>query len=501
MPMATRLALFRQVLEGLRNLHAAGIMHRDISPQNLLVFSHQPPTAAICDFGKSKQGTKGNKTSLGPPAFTAPEVGNQEEYTNSIDVFSLGLSMLATFTAWTWPGPMSSPNNHTMILEHLASLQGRMPDDLGALLRSMLAWDPGDRLTAEQALADKVWEPVAVWSGSEIKTEIETQSNAEGSGPDPGSTEVRLQRSGGPSLSSPGGLNKRGRGSEAPLLSGKTWAFDSASTMPHAGQPGTDNAIRKRPQIIQFMTDHEVALGDVRLTAEDWDFLGKAHNFLQPFTSSTLYAEGHSSSISQSLVLMDALLAHYERQKDLYSQQGLHDSRMLRAIEMGWFVIDKYYNKTSEAPVYAAALLLNPRNRAAYLHKNWPVSWHEDAIDSANVIWEEEYKALALDSESTDSEPNQAFPVAKIPRNELDRLLECLQVETTRKQNADNFMAFIQDDATDLNGQTPLEWWCQPEQRRLYPRLSQMAIAILSIPAESSEPEQKVISYQCTLMD
>lgn len=275
------------------------------------------------------------------------------------------------------------------------------------------------------------------------------------------------------------------------LITGtETWAFDSASTMPHAGQPGTDNAIRKRPQIIQFMTDHEVALGDVRLTAEDWDFLGKAHNFLQPFTSSTLYAEGHSSSISQSLVLMDALLAHYERQKDLYSQQGLHDSRMLRAIEMGWFVIDKYYNKTSEAPVYAAALLLNPRNRAAYLHKNWPVSWHEDAIDSANVIWEEEYKALALDSESTDSEPNQAFPVAKIPRNELDRLLECLQVETTRKQNADNFMAFIQDDATDLNGQTPLEWWCQPEQRRLYPRLSQMAIAILSIPAESSEPER-----------
>jgi hypothetical protein len=42
-----------------------------------------------------------------------------------------------------------------------------MPDDLGALLRSMLAWDPNDRLTAEKALADKVWEPIAVWSGSE----------------------------------------------------------------------------------------------------------------------------------------------------------------------------------------------------------------------------------------------------------------------------------------------------------------------------------------------
>lgn len=36
----------------------------------------------------------------------------------------------------------------------------------------------------------------------------------------------------------------------------------------------------------------------------------------------------------------------------------------------------------------------------------------------------------------------------------------------------------------------PLDWWCPPEQRQRYPRLSNMAISILSIPAESSEPER-----------
>ena len=35
-----------------------------------------------------------------------------------------------------------------------------------------------------------------------------------------------------------------------------------------------------------------------------------------------------------------------------------------------------------------------------------------------------------------------------------------------------------------------LEWWCQDQQRKRWPRLSYMAIDILSIPAMSDEPER-----------
>jgi hypothetical protein len=45
------------------------------------------------------------------------------------------------------------------------------------------------------------------------------------------------------------------------------------------------------------MTDHEAALSDLRPTAQDWDFLCKAHTFLQPFASPTLYGEGDKPSI------------------------------------------------------------------------------------------------------------------------------------------------------------------------------------------------------------
>ena len=76
-----------------------------------------------------------------------------------------------------------------------------------------------------------------------------------------------------------------------------------------------DNTMRKKPQITQFMTDYYTALGDNILTGMDWDLLSKTHTFLQPFASATLYAEGGSSSIAESLVLMDVLLNHYEKAK------------------------------------------------------------------------------------------------------------------------------------------------------------------------------------------
>ncbi|ROW01938.1 hypothetical protein VMCG_05629 [Cytospora schulzeri] len=221
-PLATRLSLFRQVLEGLSNLHSAGIMHRDISPRNSLILSLGPePRAAICDFGKSKRGATGLSTSLGPPSFVAPEVWRREGYTNAIDVFSLGLTMLYTFQQnWRETGPMDKEGGYKTVLKRLASLreQGHIPGDLGALLRSMLSWDPVDRLSAAQALEHRAWHGVpdsTGQQGSDVspRGEATAGTRAEsgtgtGTGTGGGSGgEKRARRSDGPSLDSvaPGG--------------------------------------------------------------------------------------------------------------------------------------------------------------------------------------------------------------------------------------------------------------------------------------------------------
>lgn len=51
-----------------------------------------------------------------------------------------------------------------------------------------------------------------------------------------------------------------------------------------------------------------------RLTREDWQFLDRAHQFLDTFAEATLYAEG-KSSISQPLLVIEILLKKFEDEK------------------------------------------------------------------------------------------------------------------------------------------------------------------------------------------
>src|SRR5436305_10599508 len=56
---------------------------------------------------------------------------------------------------------------------------------------------------------------------------------------------------------------------------------------------------------------------------------------------------------------------------------------------MGWFVLNKYYTLTDDTPAYAAAVLLDPTKRQAYIEKNWPSVWHSDVIGKVMQLWEQ----------------------------------------------------------------------------------------------------------------
>ncbi|XP_027155136.1 shaggy-related protein kinase eta isoform X3 [Coffea eugenioides] len=82
-----------QIFRGLAYLHnVAGVCHRDLKPQNVLVdpLSHQ---VKICDFGSAKVLVKGeaNISYICSRFYRAPElIFGATEYTSSIDIWSAG---------------------------------------------------------------------------------------------------------------------------------------------------------------------------------------------------------------------------------------------------------------------------------------------------------------------------------------------------------------------------------------------------------------------------
>jgi hypothetical protein len=233
-----------------------------------------------------------------------------------------------------------------------------------------------------------------------------------------------------------------------------------------------DNAIRKKVQINQFLLEHNRELEDTVLSGSDWDLMAKTHVFLEPFASATLYAEGNCSSVSQSLFL-DTLLFHYESAKVQHSQPGSMDTRMLHAIEMGWFVLDKYYTMTEDVSVYAAALPLYRSKRLAHIQRNWPRDWHETAIAGARDIWMTEYQGLAIPKEPERC-PAQ---LASKKDGQLSFLFRSIEVKqkaiSTDSDNLDSFINAL-----------PLEIDCTP-----------LRLAINSIPSISPSRGVALTAY------
>ena len=61
-------------------------------------------------------------------------------------------------------------------------------------------------------------------------------------------------------------------------------------------------------------------------------------------------------------------------------------------------MLNKYYTLTDDTPAYAAAVLLDPTKRQAYIEKNWPSVWHSDVIGKVMQLWEAEYKHKRIPS-------------------------------------------------------------------------------------------------------
>lgn len=91
-----------QILRGLKYVHSASVMHRDLKPSNLLLNGNCD--LKICDFGLARGANLDDSQSgfmteyVATRWYRAPEIMlSWKEYTNKIDVWSVGCIMAELF--------------------------------------------------------------------------------------------------------------------------------------------------------------------------------------------------------------------------------------------------------------------------------------------------------------------------------------------------------------------------------------------------------------------
>jgi hypothetical protein len=139
------LRVVRDVAAGLAHAHAQGILHRDVKPENVLIFSDR--RAALADFGVSRfaPGAAVTMTDAGTFGYVAPEQAYGRPRLAS-DVFSLGLIACELLSGRlpTWPFEWP-PAGHPRFL-------ARVPPPLRPVLRKAAAFDPRHRYPDAVAL-------------------------------------------------------------------------------------------------------------------------------------------------------------------------------------------------------------------------------------------------------------------------------------------------------------------------------------------------------------
>ena len=91
-------SIMNQICFGLKDLHDAKIIHRDLTPDN--IFIDENYNIKIGDFGVSKilnTNNKYAKTHTGKLHYNAPEIEKGQKYNNKIDIYSLGCIIYELF--------------------------------------------------------------------------------------------------------------------------------------------------------------------------------------------------------------------------------------------------------------------------------------------------------------------------------------------------------------------------------------------------------------------
>nr|GMD91249.1 serine/threonine-protein kinase SAPK2 [Ipomoea batatas] len=147
---------FQQLISGVCYCHSMQICHRDLKLENTLLDGSMAPRVKICDFGYSKSDVFHSqpKSTVGTPAYVAPEVLSRKEYDGKLaDIWSCGVTLYVMLVgAYPFEDP-SDPKNFRKTIVKILGVQYSIPDNIRIsvecrhLLSRIFVTNPEERIT------------------------------------------------------------------------------------------------------------------------------------------------------------------------------------------------------------------------------------------------------------------------------------------------------------------------------------------------------------------
>ncbi|KDD75670.1 protein kinase, partial [Helicosporidium sp. ATCC 50920] len=146
---------FQQLISGVAWCHREGVCHRDLKLENTLLDGRPAPRLKICDFGYSKSAVFDSqpKSTVGTPAYIAPEVLSRQQYDGEVaDVWSCGVTLYVMLVgAYPFEDP-ADPRNFRKTIQRIMGVRYSFPpalrlsrDCLDLIARIFVA-NPGQRV-------------------------------------------------------------------------------------------------------------------------------------------------------------------------------------------------------------------------------------------------------------------------------------------------------------------------------------------------------------------
>ncbi|KAI4327490.1 hypothetical protein L6164_019943 [Bauhinia variegata] len=147
---------FQQLISGVSYCHAMQVCHRDLKLENTLLDGSEAPRLKICDFGYSKSSVIHSqpKSTVGTPAYIAPEVLLRQEYDGKVaDVWSCGVTLYVMLVgSYPFEDP-NEPKDFRKTIQRILSVQYSIPDfvDISPQCRHLISRifvsDPAERIS------------------------------------------------------------------------------------------------------------------------------------------------------------------------------------------------------------------------------------------------------------------------------------------------------------------------------------------------------------------